>query len=331
MLDIEQIESKFVSIVSTEEFKQLQKLYNKAKHVFFFGHGGNMSIAEHAAIDASRLTNKNVYAPGGGVIVTSIQGDTNFNDWMMNWLDIRTRNLNKDECLAIGLSCSTNGASSDCVATALNWAAENEIPCALWAAQPKEKGINSRVVQIIQHAKHYHTSEILSLTMTYQLIHEAGFICPTISKKAQQRRFEKLGIESEVKTYNQEVPPGMEVQIKNLAIDFDGVVHTFDKGWHDGTCYGSPIPGSLKAIRELSKDWNIIIFSAKVRPDRPLVGGKTGYELVDEWLQEHGVREYVSEITHEKPRAKFYIDDKAIEFKDNWTDILQRLEKDENN
>ena len=327
MLDIEQLEKKFISIVSTEEFKQLQELYNKAKHVFFFGHGGNMSIAEHAAIDASRLTDKNVYAPGGGVIVTSIQGDTSFNDWMMNWLDIRTRNVNKNECLAIGLSCSTNGASSDCVATALNWAAENEIPCALWAAQPKEKGINPKVVQVIQHAKHYHTSEILSLTMTYQLIHDAGFNCPTISKKAQERRFEKLGIESEVETHNQEVPPGLESQLANLAIDFDGVVHTFNKGWHDGTCYGDPIPGSLKAIKKLSKDWNIIIFSAKVRPDRPLVAGKTGYELVDEWLQAHGVRDYVSEITHEKPRAKFYIDDKAIEFKDNWTDILQRLEK----
>ena len=64
---------------------------------------------------------KNVYAPGGGVIVTSIQGDTSFNDWIQGWLEIRTRNLNFDECLAIGLSCSTNGASSDCLATALNW------------------------------------------------------------------------------------------------------------------------------------------------------------------------------------------------------------------
>ena len=122
--------------------------------------------------------------------------------------------------------------------------------------------------------------------------------------------------------FKQEVPPGLENQLVNLAIDFDGVVHTFDKGWHDGTCYGEPIEGALDAIKSLSSDWNIIIFSAKVRPDRPLVNGKTGYELVDEWLQKHGVRQYVAEITHEKPRAKFYIDDKAIEFKNNWNEIL---------
>jgi hypothetical protein len=325
MLDIEHVESKFESITTSCEFQQLQEIYNKAKHVFYFGHGGNMSIAEHAAIDASRLTDKNVYAPGGGVIVTSIQGDTSFNEWIQNWLEIRTRNLDINDCLAIGLSCSTNGASSDCLATALNWAAESGMPCALWAAQPKEKGINSKVIQIIQHAKHYHTSEILSLMMTYELVHGAGFKCPTISKKAQERRFEKLGIESEVKIHNQEVPPGMENQLLNLAIDFDGVVHTFDKGWHDGTCYGDPIDGALDAIKILSSDWRIIIFSAKVRPDRPLVNGKTGYELVDDWLQKNGVREFVSEITHEKPRAKFYIDDKAIEFKDNWESIIERL------
>tara|TARA_R100000808_G_C2107573_1_gene122685 strand:- start:447 stop:839 length:393 start_codon:yes stop_codon:yes gene_type:complete len=125
---------------------------------------------------------------------------------------------------------------------------------------------------------------------------------------------------------NQNVPPGFEKELKNLAIDFDGVVHTFDKGFHDGTCYGAPISGALEAIKKLSQTYTIIIFSAKVRPDRPLVNGKTGYHLVDEWLRAHNVRQYVDDITHEKPRAQYYIDDKAIEFKDNWAEILQRIE-----
>ena len=124
---------------------------------------------------------------------------------------------------------------------------------------------------------------------------------------------------------NKNVPPGFENELKNIAVDFDGVIHTFDKGWHDGTCYGKPLDGALDAIKRLSKFFNVIIFSAKVRPDRPLVDGKTGYELVDEWLIKHDIRKYVTEITHEKPRAKFYIDDKAIEFKNNWEEILERL------
>ena len=52
-------------------------------------------------------------------------------------------------------------------------------------------------------------------------------------------------------------PPGFEHQANNLAIDFDGVIHNMNKGFYDGTCYGDPLPGSLEAIKELSKNWFI--------------------------------------------------------------------------
>ena len=64
-----------------------------------------------------------------------------------------------------------------------------------------------------------------------------------------------------MKTSNKEVPPGFENDLKNIAIDFDGVIHDFSRGWHDGTCYGDPLPGSIQAIRELSKNFNVIIFT----------------------------------------------------------------------
>jgi|TARA_R110000824_G_scaffold137578_2_gene301736 hypothetical protein len=126
---------------------------------------------------------------------------------------------------------------------------------------------------------------------------------------------------------NKEVPPGFEKDLQNIAIDFDGVVHDFSKGWHDGTCYGDPLPGSLDAIRELSKKYNIIIFTAKVKPSRPLVGGKSGTTLVSEWLESHGVLECVDEITCEKPRARVYIDDKGYRF-NNWEDTLEFVNKE---
>ena len=63
---------------------------------------------------------------------------------------------------------------------------------------------------------------------------------------------------------NKQVPPGFEKELNNVAIDFDGVIHNFDKGWHDGTCYGDPLPGSIEAVKRLSKQYNIIIFTAKV-------------------------------------------------------------------
>jgi ribonucleotide monophosphatase NagD (HAD superfamily) len=122
-------------------------------------------------------------------------------------------------------------------------------------------------------------------------------------------------------------PPGFESEKNNIAVDFDGVIHNFDKGYHDGTCYGDPIEGSLDALKELSKTYNIIIFTAKAKPNRPLVNGKTGTELVSEWLEKYGVLDCVNEITSEKPRAMLYIDDNAYRF-ENWVDTIKFVNND---
>ena len=120
-------------------------------------------------------------------------------------------------------------------------------------------------------------------------------------------------------------PTGFEDQSTVLAIDFDGVLHNADKGWGDGTCYGDPLPGSIDAIKKLSKKYKIIIFTAKAKPDRPLVNGKTGVELVQEWFERHNILEYIDSITSEKPRAELYIDDNGYHF-ENWNDTLKFVE-----
>ena len=121
-------------------------------------------------------------------------------------------------------------------------------------------------------------------------------------------------------------PPEFAAEANNLAIDFDGVIHNADKGFHDGTCYGDPLPGALEALAALSKKYRIVIFTAKAKPNRPLINGKTGTELVAEWLYKYGVSDYVSEISSEKPRAVLYIDDNAYRF-DNWDDTLRYVSK----
>tara|TARA_B100000900_G_scaffold115709_1_gene97306 strand:- start:503 stop:901 length:399 start_codon:yes stop_codon:yes gene_type:complete len=127
-------------------------------------------------------------------------------------------------------------------------------------------------------------------------------------------------------TSSHHVPPGFENELNNVAVDFDGVIHNFDKGWHDGTCYGEPLPGSIEAIKILSKKYNIIIFTAKAKKNRPLVNGKTGVELVKEWLEKYNLLDYVNEITSEKPRAKIYIDDNGYRF-ENWEKTLNDIEE----
>jgi hypothetical protein len=121
-------------------------------------------------------------------------------------------------------------------------------------------------------------------------------------------------------------PPEFASEANNLAIDFDGVIHNADKGFFDGTCYGEPIHGALMALQELSLKYRIIIFTAKAKPNRPLVNGKTGTQLVSEWLEKYDVLKYVYEITSEKPRAILYIDDNAYRF-ENWSDTLEFTSK----
>jgi hypothetical protein len=119
-------------------------------------------------------------------------------------------------------------------------------------------------------------------------------------------------------------PPGYEGK-NTIAIDFDGVIHNDNKGFHDGTCYGDLIPGAKESLINLASQYKIVIFTAKAKKDRPLVDGKTGIQLIEEYLQKHDLLQYVSEITSDKPRAILYIDDNAYRF-DNWGRTIEFIE-----
>ncbi len=111
-----------------------------------------------------------------------------------------------------------------------------------------------------------------------------------------------------------------------LAIDFDGVIHKNSKGFHDGTMYDEPISGTKEALKTLSKTYTLVIYTCKAIPERPLINGKTGIELIWEWLKKYNMDKYISEITGVKPIALFYIDDKAIRF-NNWEETMSEIEK----
>ena len=112
-----------------------------------------------------------------------------------------------------------------------------------------------------------------------------------------------------------------------IGVDFDGVIHKCSKGFYDGTVYDPPIEGAREALERLSKKFVIVMYSAKARKDRMLIDGKTGVELIWEWLEKHDMKQFVKEVTAEKPRAVFYIDDKAVRFEGNWNDTFSDLKR----
>lgn len=101
---------------------------------------------------------------------------------------------------------------------------------------------------------------------------------------------------------------------KTLAVDFDGVLHKYSKGWHDGTCYDVPIEGAMDALLNLmNRGYNIVIFTA--RPTAP----------VHEWMLKYWTAKQfaIPEITNSKPAAVAYIDDRAVKFNGKWSEMLE--------
>jgi len=120
--------------------------------------------------------------------------------------------------------------------------------------------------------------------------------------------------------------------LRAVAVDFDGVIHAYRRGIHDGTCYDEPMPGALDAIRDM----------ARVRPVAVMTARPIG--MVADWFDQHAPdiplyldpnlhREWWDElgtllITNRKIVAQHYIDDRALRFTENvdgWDGTMRRI------
>lgn len=117
-----------------------------------------------------------------------------------------------------------------------------------------------------------------------------------------------------------------------VAVDFDGVIHLYSKGWHDGTIYDDPVPGALDGIRKImSRDGMnqaVFIFTC-----RDIV-------QVAEWLStkirvpivvDDGLHRFWGDrgsilVTNRKLPAMAYLDDRAVVFQE-WGSAIPALEK----
>ena len=183
---MENLQDKFNSLVDSVEWKKLEKDFINMDHILIIGNGGNMSIADHAAVDISRLTDKNAICPGSAIVATSIISDYSFEIWLTKWIQQRLRYLDTSRVLVLGMSCSVTGSSSASLIRALVEAASAGCKCHMICAQEK-KNKTSKINFINQNVIYYHTSEVISTMMFYQLIHAAGFECPSIGGKAKKR------------------------------------------------------------------------------------------------------------------------------------------------
>ena len=323
MLNFENLDEKFVQIVNSESWKELQEKFNRSHDIYVLGHGGNLAVADHAAVDITRLSNgtKNAMCPGSAVVATSLINDSSFEQWMVQWLQQRTSTRNKSQMKdSLVLGVSSSGGSTD-VIKALQWANDQGMNTAIISSKDIPFDVPD-LTKVLLGAEYYHTAEVLTLLLTYELTHGSGNVCPPIGKNspAELQKMNWKGGKIRKHSYPDEAV--------NIGVDFDGVIHKCSKGYFDGTIYDEPIEGAKDALEKLSEKYVVIVYTCKAKPDRGLVNGKTGTELVWEWLEKNDMAKFVSKVTSEKPRAGFYIDDKAIRF-ESWEQSLQQVFKDQ--
>tara|TARA_B100000945_G_scaffold202103_1_gene162481 strand:+ start:128 stop:721 length:594 start_codon:yes stop_codon:yes gene_type:complete len=177
-LEIKGFEDKFINTLKTKEWQKLQEDFINSQRIMIVGNGGNLAVADHAAIDVARLTNKSAFAPGSGILASSLIHETSHDEWVKNWVAISMRGIKEElfsETLIIGISSS--GISKN-IKKALDFAKDQNIKTALITGKSPSEKIRSNTV--VLDVNEYHTGEVLTLMFFYQLIHGAGFNCPNI-------------------------------------------------------------------------------------------------------------------------------------------------------
>lgn len=98
---------------------------------------------------------------------------------------------------------------------------------------------------------------------------------------------------------------------RDVAFDFDGVLHTYKHWVAIDVIDGEPVKGMqavLKTLKELG--YGIKIYTCRAAEQK-------GIDAVRAWLEKYEMLGFVDEITAEKPIAICYVDDRAIKFEGN--------------
>jgi hypothetical protein len=108
-----------------------------------------------------------------------------------------------------------------------------------------------------------------------------------------------------------------------IAVDLDGVIHAYSKGFDDGTMYDSVVPGAIESLKELvDGGYRVVIFTARMNPK--FSDAEMQRKSVEKWLALNRLQEgiHYHEVTNNKPPATVYIDDRAVRF-ENWRQTME--------
>jgi hypothetical protein len=95
-----------------------------------------------------------------------------------------------------------------------------------------------------------------------------------------------------------------------LALDFDGVLHSYTSGWQGYEVISDPpVPGAREFVRAAAVDFAVVIVSSRAN-------SYAGTAAIHEWLRRYGFPEL--HVTAVKPAAFVALDDRALQFVGVW-------------
>jgi predicted phosphatase len=111
---------------------------------------------------------------------------------------------------------------------------------------------------------------------------------------------------------------------KVCCVDMDGTICEF--AYPD---FGEPQPGVKEALQKI-KDMGYEIEILSCRTNHELkkypIDRQEQVRMMEEYLNKHEIP-YDRVLNKDKPLAIWYIDDRAIGFRDNWEDVVKEIEE----
>ena len=112
-----------------------------------------------------------------------------------------------------------------------------------------------------------------------------------------------------------------------IAVDFDGVIHAYSKGWGDGSIYDEPVPRAFYALHLLMHTTRNPKQVSRWIESRSGYGIECTTRTPRTWLGR--VKPFWNErgillVTNHKLAATSYIDDRARRFT-SWEDMFEQL------
>ncbi|WP_431046755.1 hypothetical protein ACQUSR_32340 [Streptomyces sp. P1-3] len=113
-----------------------------------------------------------------------------------------------------------------------------------------------------------------------------------------------------------------------VAVDFDGVIHAYRRGWADGSIYDEPVPGAMEALRILMREYAVFVYTTRDPAQVADWLAGYGFEVVADSPGARHRRMWNRRgqllVTGWKLPASAYIDDRAVRFLD-WEQALRDM------